>query len=219
MAYIVNHRFLLLFTVRYSEAQIEPQWTTACRPLRGTDKPMPSKKKIEQNLVNQKLKIPRTAEQYFKLSEADQENWNRVAHVISKMRSADISLTQAAREFGVSPRMVLDLGGSALRTMGNGRYAANPKDNLLRVLVITTSQGLQETAVRGSNVASVIGSHSDAVQKYLRTGDASALKSFSHLTIRDASGNPIELLTDTDELDRLGSAGVLSFESLYARSS
>jgi hypothetical protein len=50
------------------------------------------------------------------------------------------------------------------------------------------------------------------------TGDDSALKDFKSKYIIDAQGKRIPLLTNLDELDRLGSAGVLSFESLYARS-
>ena len=164
---------------------------------------------------NGDLAAPRTPEEFYAMSETDQDIWNRAVHVPSKMRSTRRSLAHVAREFDLSPEVVLDLVGSALRKQGN-RYVAKPSDKLLRVLVVTTPEGPQETAVRGSRAASVIGSHSDAVQKYLRTGDPSALRAFKDLEITDASGKPIELLTDTDELDRLGSAGVLSFESLYA---
>lgn len=49
-------------------------------------------------------------------------------------------------------------------------------------------------------------------------GDDSALRKFRGVRIRAASGESIPLLTEPEELNRLGNAGVLSFESLYARS-
>jgi len=71
--------------------------------------------------------------------------------------------------------------------------------------------------VRDSRQASQLAKYWDAVQKYLETGAASALQEFDGKYISGADGEHIALLTNLDELDRLGSAGVLSFESLYAR--
>jgi hypothetical protein len=173
------------------------------------------KRNTRQRPKQADLAAPRTLEDFYAMSEESQDEWNRIVHAISKKRTTKVSLQGAAREFGVSPKVLLQLAGSALRLGRNGRYVAKPTDNLLRVLVTTTPDGLKEIAVRDSRVASTIGSHSDAVQKYVRTGDSSSLKEFRHLKITDASGKPIELLTDTDELDRLASAGQLSFESLY----
>jgi len=160
---------------------------------------------------------PRTSKQYFALPDAQQETWNRVVHVIAKMRSENMSLTKASREFGLSPKVVQARAGSALRKSKNGRYAARPSDKLLRVLVIPSSQGLAEIAVRGSEVASKIAEYSDAVQKYLRTGDSSSLKKFRRPKLLDEKGKRIKLVTDLAKLQELGSAGVLSFESLYRR--
>lgn len=133
------------------------------------------------------------------------------------MRADGVSLKQAAREFGVDPRTVVRLGGSALRKRTNGRFAAKPNDKLLRVLVVPTAEGLREIAVRDSRQATRLGEYWAAVQKYLATGDTSAIARFRHKRIVDASRKRIPLLTDLQELDNLGSAGVLSFESLYAR--
>lgn len=127
------------------------------------------------------------------------------------------SKSKASREFGLNPKVVQARAGSALRKTKNGRYVARPSDKLLRVLVIPSPQGLQEIAVRGSDVASKIAEYSDAVQKYIRTGDSSRLKKFKRLKLTDEKGQRIKLLTDLKELDKLGSAGVISFESLYRR--
>ena len=159
----------------------------------------------------------RTAEQFFAKSERFQQRWNQVVHVISKMRVDGVSLRQASREFEVDPRTVILLAGPALRKRANGRYAAKRSDRLLRVLAIPTPEGLREVAVRDSRQASLLGMYWAAVQRYLETGDASALAQFRNKSITDASGRQFSLLTSLHELDRLGAAGVFSFESLYAK--
>ena len=160
---------------------------------------------------------PRTSQQYFARSERFQDRWSRVAHVISKMRAEGVSLRQASREIRIDPRTVVRLGGSALRKRANGRYAAKASDRLLRVLRVPTRKGPRPIAVRDSRQASQLAEYWNAVHRYLETGDASALQKFRRTRITDATGTRVPLLTDLDELDRLGSAGVLSFESLYSK--
>ncbi len=161
-------------------------------------------------------RAPRTADQYVAQSAQFQDRWTRVTHVISKMRADGVSVREASREFGLDPRTVVRLGRPALRKRANGQYAAKASDRLLRVLVIPTREGTREVATRDSRQASQLAQYSAAVHRYLETGDASALRKIRRKRITDASGKRIRLLTDLDELDRLGSAGVLSFESLYA---
>ena len=160
---------------------------------------------------------PKNFDQYRAKSERSQDLWARVTHVVSKMRANRVSLRQASREFGLAPQTVIRWGGSALRKRKNGQYVAKASDRLLRVLVIPTSKGLQEVAVMDSRHASDLGKYWDAVQGYLETGESSALRKFGQKRIKDANGVRISLITDVQELDRLGSAGVLSFESLYAK--
>lgn len=162
-------------------------------------------------------RAPRTAEDFFAMSERAQDTWTRATHVITKMRSDKASLPEASREYGIDPRIVARLARPALKKGANGRYAAKAKDSLLRVLVIPTTDGLQEIALRDSRRASQLGEYWSAVQKYLETGDVSALRKIRRKTIADASGKRFRLLKDVGDLDRLGSAGVLSFESLYAK--
>jgi AraC-like DNA-binding protein len=157
-----------------------------------------------------------TPERFFRQSKRFQDTWNRVVHAISRMRADRVSLQQAAREFGVSPSEVVRLSGSALRKTPSGRYAAKANDSLLRVINLPGKKGLREVALGDSREASVAGRYWDAVRLYLQTGDASALREFVGQSVWDAGGRRVELLTDLDELDRLGSAGVLSFESIYA---
>ena len=164
-----------------------------------------------------KYVAPQTAEQYFAMSAHAQDEWNRIVQAISKMESGRVSLPEASREFGLDPRRVARLGSSALRKRANGRYAAKSGHRLLRVLVLPTPNGLREVAVRDPKEASLIGQYWAAVQKYLETGDASALHKIRRKTITDADGKRIRLIKDLAELDRLGSAGVLSFETVYAK--
>jgi|SRR5579871_171992 len=160
---------------------------------------------------------PRTAEQYFAKPARSRELWNRITHVIAKMRSEKISLQQASKEFGVDPRTVVKRGGTALQKSATGRYQAKRSDRLLRVLVIPAHDGLREIAVLGSRNAGQVGGYWSAVQKYLQTGNASALKKFHGKRILDANGEEILFITDLAELNRLGAAGTFSFESIYVR--
>jgi hypothetical protein len=170
-----------------------------------------------RNLKLKRRRAPRTVDDFSALSDQAREQWNRVAHVIQKVRSERISVTQAAKEFQIDRKKVIELGGSALRKQKNGRYEAKSFDRLLRVLVIPSSDGMKEVAIRDSRTASKIAEYSAAVRKFLYTGDQSKLRPFKRLRINDAEGNPIKLLTNGQQLTHLGSAGVLSFESLYAR--
>lgn len=160
-----------------------------------------------------------TPEQFFVLRERAQEIQIAVANAVWLMRWSGFSASAAARATGISVSTLIRRGGSALHKLDNGRYAAALHDDLFRVvIVVSENRGPVEVATRDSREASKAGKHSAAVQRYLETGDDSALKPFQGQHIIDAQGNRVALLTDTEELDRLGSAGELSFESLYARS-
>jgi hypothetical protein len=151
------------------------------------------------------------------MSQKDQETWDSVAHVISRMRDG-ISLPKASKEFGIALRTVVRLGRSALR-MRNGQYVVTKTDRLLRAVTILSVQGKKEIATRDSRQASVVGGHWAAVQRYLQAGDDAAVLRFKGKKVTDASGKRHLLLTDLTELDRQASAGVLSFESMYVGSS
>jgi hypothetical protein len=164
-----------------------------------------------------RVAVPRTAKQFFAKPKSFQDTWTAVTHAISKMRGDRMSLRQASGEFDLDPRLVARLGKSALRKRKNGQYVARRSDKLLRILAVPTPDGVREVATHDSKEATQLGKYWSAVQKYLQTGDDSALKKFRRKRITDASGKKIPLVLDTAVLDQLGSAGVLSFESLYAK--
>ncbi len=159
----------------------------------------------------------RTVEEFFAHPQRFRDLWNNVLHVIARMRADRVSLPTAAREFGVPSRTVIRLGGSALRRLPNGEYVAKRWDRLLRVVYVLTREGIQEIATRDSRTASLIGSHWAAVHFYLDEGKTSKLRKFRGQSVTDADGMRHFLLTDPDELDRLGRRGVISFEEMYAR--
>jgi hypothetical protein len=163
-----------------------------------------------------RIKGPTTARQYYALSRREQETWDSVAHVISRMRDG-VSLSKASEEFAIQSRIVVELGRSALR-IRNGQYVPTKTDRLLRLLIVLSIEGKKEIATRDSDQASLVGGHWAAVQRYLQTGDDSALLRFKGRKVTDASGRRHLLLTDLKELDRQASAGVLSFESIYPSS-
>jgi hypothetical protein len=173
------------------------------------------KRAVRRRIKIRRKAVPTTARQYFSRSKQFQETWDSVGQVISKMRSGRISLQRTAKEIGVDPSKVLKLGRSALRKQKNGKYVARKTDHLLRILSVLTPEGRREIAVRDSQQASMLGRHWASVQRYLQTGDDSALREFKGKKITDASGRGHPLITDLGQLNTLGSAGVLSFESLY----
>lgn len=158
----------------------------------------------------------RSPEQIRRLSRRMQEARTRSLNALREMRTPGLSLYEAARAVGVDPRTVRRWTNPALQRGSNGRYAAKPSDRLLRLLVIPGPGGSREVAVRGSRKASELAKYAAAVQRFLSTGDAADLNEFDGRKILDANRKPIEFLTDLDMLELLGSAGVLSFESLYA---
>jgi hypothetical protein len=176
---------------------------------------MKKRKQLKHKFVRLRFKKPNTARQYFSLSRKNQETWDSIGHVVSKMREG-MTLSKAAKEFGLAPKSVITLGRSALRKQKNGRYVAKKTDQLLRVVNVLTPEGRKEIATRDSRQASLVGGHWAAVQKFLQTGDDSALLKFVKKRIVDARRKRDPLLTDLKELERLGSAGVLRFESMYA---
>src|SRR6266849_3664626 len=131
-------------------------------------------------------RTPQTIEQFFALPERTQDIYTRVTHAVSKMKADDVSLPQAAQEYGVSRRQMQRFGGEALRKLKNGRYTAKVRDSLLRVLVILTLEGLREIAVIDSRQATLLAEYWNAVHRYLETGNGSALQEFAGTHVTDA---------------------------------
>ena len=161
-------------------------------------------------------RLPKRLAQFDKLPRRSQHAIENVAHVVTRMREGH-SLKSAAAEYGVDPRTVVKLGGSALSKTKGGRYAAKPSDSLFRPLVVLVHGGRVEVGVRGSRAASELSKRAIAQREFLATGDDTKLRKLRKTKILDASGREIPFLTDEEELARQGDLGALSFESIYAR--
>jgi hypothetical protein len=161
-------------------------------------------------------RLPKTLAQFDKLPRRSQLAIENVAHVVTRMRDG-VSLKSAATEYGVDPRTVVRLGGSALRKTKGGRYAAKASDTLFRPLVVPVQGGRIEVGVRGSRAASELSKRAIAQREFLATGDDSKVRKLSKTKILDAEGREVPFLTDEEELARQGDLGALSFESIYAR--
>ena len=155
-------------------------------------------------------------EDYNAISERDQQLWDDIGQITTEVRLGS-SLNRASRKFSRDPRIVRRLGKTALRKLKNGHWAAKKTDRLLRVLQRLTPEGKVEVALSDSRQATILGKYWNAVDLYRDTGDPSRLQEFEGEYIIDAAGNHLPLLTDLQTLDRLGAAGVLSFETLYGR--
>lgn len=158
-----------------------------------------------------------TMEQFFALSERDQDVLLAFPEALSLMREKHLSASAAARVAGISRSLLISEGRSGLKKLKNGRYVPKPNDHLFRPVVVLSDNGPVEVGTRNFPESSLAGKHSSAVERYLETGDDSALRQFKGKYITDAQGNRVALLTDLDELDRLGNRGELSFETLYVR--
>lgn len=152
-----------------------------------------------------------------RLSLREKQTRNNAFKVLNDLRIKGSSLTRAAREVGISPRSVIRHVGTALNKQSNGRYAAKRSDRLTRYLEFLTPQGSVTLKVQGSRKASLIGEYSNAVKLYLETGDSDGLEKFRNKAIQ-VGKELYPFVTDLRTLERLGNAGVLSFENLYALS-
>lgn len=161
---------------------------------------------------------PRTLRQFRAMSPEHQELWIQTVNTVTKARREHLTLTRAARAIGVDANAVRKLAGTAFRKDTRGRLVPTKRDRLLRVLMIPGPKGTRQVAVRNSLTSSQLGGYADAAGRYVRRGDPSALAPFRRLALKDANGRRIHLVMNLKTLNELGQAGVLSFESLYARS-
>jgi hypothetical protein len=149
-----------------------------------------------------------------RLRPAERAARSRALEAVQLMRREGLSLSRAAKRAGTTPNAVHRHAGSALEH-GGRRYRAKPYDRLVREMHFLTGRGLTVLPVRDSRSASRIARYMGAVDHYLRTGDDRRLRRFR------GKGVWVEkrfrpFITDLDLLDRLASAGEVSFEELYA---
>ena len=139
-----------------------------------------------------------TIEQFVALPERAQDMLLALPDAVSLMREDDLSASAAARATGIPRSLLISRGRSALQKLNNGRYAAKRNDHLFRPVIVVSENGPVEVATRNFREASKAGQHSAAVQRYLETGDDSALRRLQRTSTSSMrEGNRVALLTDT----------------------
>jgi hypothetical protein len=148
----------------------------------------------------------------------NQDARRRALDALNLMRTRGWSLARSAKEALTTPRTVTRYTASALRKTESGRFEAKPFDRLARSLRFLNPDGQMTVTVRSSKMASRIGEYWTAVDHYLRTGNPEKLKEFEGKSIR-VGKSKLYFVTDLTSLDRIASAGEVSFEDIYAATS
>lgn len=139
----------------------------------------------------------------------------RALEAVNIMCSKGSSLEAAASRAGTTPKTVKRYAKGALEKR-KGTYRPKKVDRALRSMTLLTPKGNKSIWVRTSRDASRIGRYNAAIRTYLEVGDYSRVEPFIGQSITDAYGDTWDFITDKTLLKKLGNAGVLSFESIYA---
>jgi hypothetical protein len=132
------------------------------------------------------------------------------------MRRDKVSLAEACRLEHLKPETFLRHVGSSVRQDKPGsRYRATAGDRFRRDLQVPTALGPTKVPVYGSKAAGELSKYANAINRYLRTGDASRLKAFKGKKV-GTPGRKIELITDPSTLSALAEADALRLDRLYA---
>jgi hypothetical protein len=130
---------------------------------------------------------------------------------VNLMRGEGLTLTAASKLTGTTPRTVHRYAEPAL-TRSRGRYRATRGDRLYRRMTVYGPDGRVEVDIRGSHAASLVGSHHNAIGRYLATGDPGYLAPFAG---RRVGG--VELLTDIARIEELAAQRELDIDDIYPR--
>jgi hypothetical protein len=140
---------------------------------------------------------------------------SRALEALHLMRSRGLRIGVAAKETHTTPRTIRKYLGNALKIGPSRRIVPTASDRYTRTLRFLTPQGQIQINVRDSRTASKIAEYWSAVDHYLKTGDTRRLRSFRKQSIR-AGKMTYPFITDVQTLKRLGYAGEVQFEDLYA---
>jgi hypothetical protein len=163
-------------------------------------------------------KVVRSRAGYDTLKPAEKDAHGRALEALNEMRRTGRNLRQAARAVGTTVENVLKFASGGLTRGPRGRYTPKSFDRLLRPLEVMTRQGKVKIDVRDSRSASKIGSHYNALKRFVNTGDVSELQKFRRAVVRSNKlGVRQASDLDLDQLMLQARAGELSFEHIYQR--
>lgn len=140
---------------------------------------------------------------------------DRALEVLTLMRQNGLSLTAAKDRVGTTRKTVLKYAGRALEKTESGEWSAKPWDRIIRLMRFPTPKGSRILAVRDSRSASKIARYWSAVDAFLKTGNPDGLKPFRNETVQ-VEGVEHPFITEPLLIERLGRAGEVRFEHLYA---
>ncbi len=141
--------------------------------------------------------VPRAPPSRVPLAYLTPKEWSarrRALEVVSEARRGKGSLTRLAEARGIAPKTVRRASG-AFRKRG-GRWVPTRRDRVERWLKSYEHGYRIEVSVRDSRTASLLSRYSNAVGRYLETGDPSGLAKFEGKTYVDAGGKTHFFETD-----------------------
>ncbi len=145
---------------------------------------------------------------YDQLRSTEQDARHRALDAVARMRHGQ-TLTTAARHAGTTPATVRRYASPALVRDGR-RWSVMKTDRIYRRMSVLSTNGRVEVDVRSSAQASRIAAHYNAIDFYLRTGDARPIKRFASVSV---GGHRLQ--TDLDQVERWARAGELSIDDIY----
>lgn len=137
----------------------------------------------------------------------------RATRALALMRKGQ-SLTRASRAAGTTPRTVLKHAAKRLERSKAGRFVVRRADQRVRSMRFLAPDGLIAVDVRGSDSASRVAEYWNAVHRYLKTGDRTALNRFKGQRLQ-SRGQRLPFITDPQLIERLAYAGEVRFEDIY----
>jgi hypothetical protein len=147
-----------------------------------------------QRSISSVRSAPRYSRSLFDLSFRERLQRQRALEVVSEARRGKGTLSGLSRSRGMSPKTVRRASGAFRKR--DGRWVPTRSDRVERFLK-TYEHGVRtEVLVSDSRTASLLSRYSNAVGKFIETGDASALRAFEGKTYRNASGTVHALETD-----------------------
>jgi hypothetical protein len=144
-----------------------------------------------------------------RLDPAEREARHRAFEALHEMRARGISLRQAAREVGTTPRSVHRYAGDSL-ILERRRYRATPSDRSYQRMAVLSTEGLRDVDTRGSRVRSRVARHWNAVRDFGATGDEEILQSF---VAKRVGG--VVLATDPDDVEEFLRRGEIDIDDIY----
>ncbi len=146
---------------------------------------------------------------YEALGPRGRDAHDRAMAALRYMRSEGMSLSRAAELAGTTPGTVRRFAGPALVQRGRHAEVAE-SDRLYRRMTVLGPEGPVDVDVRGSRTASLIGSHFNAVGRYLATGDPAVLAPYRGVVV-----DGVPLLTDPSLIEQLAAQRELDIDDIY----